>query len=667
MLKPAEMAEFRAIFPKKKREKVVEKLHEEGKVQLESVDEKINKELDIEKENSPSELTEISGLSMEIDRILEILDRPAQPKTSKLEQIRDIWNEYFKAKKRDKEKVPIENREEAIERGKRIVESVGSKIRDANDELEKAEEKIPQLKEKVESLKILEKFELDDLNLLESSEFIYTKIGSIPREEIKSLKKSLNSGLGRKLVFLNQKIDSEREAIIILTLSDNKNKTDKILDSFRFEDLPLPEMEGKPIDVKEEFQEELEERKRKKEKQLQKIESFSEEYKEDLLVIQEILEIEKERASAFNNFSKTQETTVIQGWTPEDQKIEVRNTISEAADGMAHVKTIDRKNGNEKESPTLLRNPPILENFEVLTELFGTPGKGEIDPTPFLAFTYVLFFGIMLTDIAYGAIVLALSIGLWKGIGQNNETFRDFSIILILGSSATIIAGLITGSVFGDMPGYLNFGSIGIYNPIENPMPLLLLSLVIGLVHEYLGIVIGLYEKIEQGKLKTALGDRLSWLLLIPGSIVLIMHNFEWGSFSSPTLLISGLLVGSGLVLIIYSQGPLGIMDVFSMLGNILSYTRIMALALVTSALALTFNQIVNMVWGAPQSFPVLGVTIGIFLFIGTHIFSLVINLLSSFVHSLRLHYVEFFDKFFKGTGKSFKPFQVEREYTRIE
>ncbi len=676
MLKPAKMRELKAIVPLDKRKEVVEELHKVGEVQIESVSEDLTKDLDLDEVKTPEELGELSSLTMDIERIMDVFDEIPEPELSTSEKMKEFWGTIFSpdTSEREKMEVEVENKEDAIEYGEEIIDRIGSKVRELDEELEETNNKIDDLKELIENLEIIQDFGFDTLSVFETSSYLYSAIGKISKEKVNDLIKNLKDKTDEEIILETNDLNEEETVVGVWSLQEYEENIEELLNFHGFSKFKLPKSEKSPSEKLNVLKKDLKEETEKREELYQELENLQEKHESKLLGAKEVLNIEKERADVVSNFSKTKTVSIIQGWVPEDSKEEVKDAVNQASENTSYLKFESSKEV-EKEPPTLLKNPPIIKRFEFLTRLFGMPSSKEIDPTLLMAFTYVLFFGLMLTDVAYGAITLVIGVALYKGgkLPIVNIGGKDFATVLILGSIATIITGIFTGSYFGDFVTRVGPEAVAIYNPIENPLPLLLFSILIGLIHEYSGVLIGLWESVNEKEWKTVIGDRISWLLLIPGAVILIMSFLNGANLSSLILYFGAGLVGIGILMLIYAQGPMGIMDIFDMLGNILSYTRILALALVTSALAITFNEISFMLSGVSISgatvfgVPIAGLIIGALVFIGTQLFSWGINLIGSFVHALRLHYVEFFAKFFEGTGKRFKPFRLVRRHTEVK
>ncbi|RLE06840.1 V-type ATP synthase subunit I, partial [Candidatus Aerophobetes bacterium] len=316
--------------------------------------------------------------------------------------------------------------------------------------------------------------------------------------------------------------------------------------------------------------------------------------------------------------------------------------------------------------------------FEIVTELYGIPRYFEIDPTPFLAPFFAVFLALCLTDGGYGVILALLAYFIPKKVQVGESGKRLFSILFISGL-LTIVVGTITGGMFGiqisQLPAFFApLKRLTLFDPLKQPMVFLVISLALGVVHLLLGIVLAFWEDLRKGDINSAILDHLSWIVLILGVILFGLSKLGvlGKSFTTPGLIMS---LSAAIILFLFAgrkskslfvrfgKGAFELYGLISLFGDVLSYSRLLALGLATSVIATVVNLIANMASGIPLIGPVCMVII---LILG-HLGNIAINTLSGFIHTARLQFVEFFGKFYEGGGKNFTPFKQEGKYTIME
>ncbi|MEA2055433.1 MAG: V-type ATPase 116kDa subunit family protein, partial [Candidatus Thermoplasmatota archaeon] len=236
--------------------------------------------------------------------------------------------------------------------------------------------------------------------------------------------------------------------------------------------------------------------------------------------------------------------------------------------------------------------------------------------------------------------------------------------------------GFLTNGFFGDLIPRFIYGDenlplysldiIGIHlpvNPIGDPLPILSITLIFGLIHLNLGVMLGIYQSFKRGKYKEMLTERFCWVLLQIGGIILIGYFILDWVIDTSLLCIAGTMVIIGVILLFIAKGPIGFFDITGYVGDWLSYARLLALGLATAGMALAFNIVSEMTLGIP----IIGIVILLILLTILHVVNLGLQALGAAVHSLRLQYVEFFNRFYEGGGREFSPFKINRRYTKIE
>lgn len=361
---------------------------------------------------------------------------------------------------------------------------------------------------------------------------------------------------------------------------------------------------------------------------------------EQLRLKEHKLRKEIEILEAKPKFSKTSNFTVISGFMPKSKLNILKRNLDEILENKYELIAKDAKG---EEVPIKLSNPVVVNKFEELLKMYSFPKYGEFDPTFLMFLIFPIFFGFILGDVGYGFISLLF----FTFLKFKFKEIKDFLSLLQMSSIVSMFFGVFYGEYFGFEPHLFPFE----FHRSHDPQTLLMIAVLFGIIHINLGLIVGFVNALP--KWKKAICDKLSFIILQLGALFLYLGIS--GNNQTSTI-VGGVLMGLSLILIYLGHGFIGIMEVPSFFTNILSYARLMAVGLSSIAIAVLINDYSQILF-AKGFFGILG---AIVLFGIGHIFNIALGCFEGFLHTLRLHYVEFFTKFYTGGGREFKPFGMK-------
>lgn len=391
-----------------------------------------------------------------------------------------------------------------------------------------------------------------------------------------------------------------------------------------------------------------------------------------------------EKYEMLGRLACTRHAFIMEGWVPKKAYERLKGEIEPLG---AYVEEIEQTKKDTE--PTAIKNGAITEGGETVVQLYSMPNKKDIDPTPVLAIFYYMLFGLMLGDACYGLIMVLACGGVLLFLKPEGSARRNMKLFMFSGL-CSIFWGVIFGSYFGDLPNVIARTFYGAtenvvnplwFDPIKDPVSMLLFSVGIGVIHVFTGLFLGVITNLKNKDILGALGDCVSWLLLLGGGITYAL-NMLLGIFGREDIItipplaqkIGLWCVVAGLIMVLLlsgrSKNPIksllkGAYNLYgatNYLSDFLSYSRILALALATGVISQVFNTIGSMFGGG-----VAGAIIMVIVCAIGHILNILISLIGCYVHTCRLQYVEFFGKFYEGGGREFKPFSAKTKTFKFE
>ena len=384
--------------------------------------------------------------------------------------------------------------------------------------------------------------------------------------------------------------------------------------------------------------------------------------REALLEASDRAAIALRREEAKSRLVGTDKVFLLEGWLPADRCAEIEKTLKPFT---CAIETREPTEDEYPQVPVQLKNNKLTRPLNMVTEMYSLPAYGTLDPNPLMAPFFILFYGIMMADMGYGLLMMIASVIISKKYRPKGTSGELFSLLGLCGIS-TFIMGALTGGFFGDFltqlvaivsPGAV-FALPKLFDPLDDLTMILIGSMALGMVQIVTGMAISLIEKCKRKKFLDAFFEEITWWIVFIGIALLALGKGA-----------AVLYVGCALVLlgpIVQGKGWGKLTGVFGSLynhvtgyfGDILSYTRLMALMLAGSVIAQVFNMLAAMP-GNVIAFIIISM-LGNAMNFG-------LNLLGCYVHDLRLQCLEFFNKFYVDGGKPFRPMTLDTEYVDLQ
>jgi len=375
----------------------------------------------------------------------------------------------------------------------------------------------------------------------------------------------------------------------------------------------------------------------------------------ELEEVYDVLVNERDKLHSTRLLGETENTFVLEGWIQSEDIPRMKKKLEPFS---AFIEFYFQQPDREEEPPVVLKNPKIWRPFQIITSLYGLPQRGNMDPTIALAPFFFIFVGLTVSEAGYGLLVGLMSF-LFIKLAKPKGGLRQFLTLMTILGGATVILGTLVGGWFG-----FPIRRLLVLDPMKDPVSFLMLSLVLGFVQVWFGTLLNMISAIKRKNYLEGIFVQGGWLLLLPSLVLYgLTKTSHWGYMA---------LVGAaGIVLFgSPSRNPIArffgglykLYDISRYLADVLSYSRLLALGLATSVIAMVANTLSQTALGIPW----IGWLVAALIFLGMHLFNLGISFLGGFVHSMRLQFVEFFSKFYTAGSKPFKPFELSSKYVEF-
>lgn len=467
----------------------------------------------------------------------------------------------------------------------------------------------------------------------------------------------------------------EQTNLFIVCSKETSAETEETLRRMSF----VPVSENPPVTADELIQKnsrriaELAKQSEEAEKNIISMSSF----REQLEFVIDFLSLRTEKYAALSKLGITGTTFVLNGYIPEKYCESLKKAIEKKYTAVITFSDPD----DDEDVPVLLENGKFSAPVEGITRMYAMPSKGDVDPTPVMAFFYYLFFGMMLSDAGYGVLmVIGTSIVLSKF--RLEDSMRKTMVMFRNCGISTVFWGAMFGSWFGDIVQIVGreffgkeIGSIALwFEPLDDPIKLLLFSFGLGILHLFLGVGVSFKMSWDEGHKVGAFLDTVPIYLTITGVAPLAASILTEVPQNLKTIGTYMMIAGVALLILTAGRSSKSIFGKLfgglyalyntatGYLGDILSYSRLLALGLATGSIA----GVINLIGTMPEN-KIVKLILLIVVFIVGHTANLAINLLGAYVHTDRLQFVELFGKFYAGGGREFTPFGVNTKYIKFK
>lgn len=664
-----QMRKINICAMKKNRKKILEFLQKKGCLEIQETD---NEDSVFMKMNTATQISIFERNAALAENGLAVLDRYCPE------------NKSMFAGLEGKEQIALEEFQNSIDHQQDIMNLV-NKILQAQKSMEEKESAIVRCREEIQSLSPWSSLDvpMNYPGTKKTGFFIGSISGTYTQEaltaKIEQLEEMPDSVYAQVIT-----ADKFQTYVTVVFLRTQQDQVERALRNFSFNRAPLITSHTPEISVKK-----RENAIASIQKEIEALRQKLEEYSKRRMEIKEVADYYTVRAEKYRvvgSILQSKHTFFITGFIPEREIEDLRNNLENRFTVM-----IDVEEPEENENvPVLLSNNKTAGAVEGVVTSFGYPTKHEIDPTAITAFFYYFFFGIMLSDAAYGLLMFLGCLWALKKYPNMSEGMQKSLRMFKNCGLSTLVWGILFGGYFGDAITVIGHTFFGVdivvpavwFAPIDKPMEMLIYCMIFGIVHLFVGLGIKGYMMLRQKDMASFVCDVLFWYVFLIGLILMLIPTSIFGSLLGTIIvfpqwanLLAKIMTIGGMAGILLTGGrraknpfkrlllgAYSLYDTTSWLSDLLSYSRLLALGLATGVIAQVINTMAAM--GGKS---VVGVIMFIIVFIIGHVFNMAINLLGAYVHTNRLQYVEFFGKFFEGGSREFQPFKENTKYVNVK